>query len=204
MSSLEVSIRNGVLSDREREVLLLAAEGLTDKEIALRLEIGSKTVRTYWDRIRQKLAAASRTQALAISLKLAYDELSRREDCWRTIVENLPVLVLGCDDRARIAYCDLEARRALGYEADQLGDENIYARLFPGSEATDLVVGEWSGRNGEYWNRRRAIMCADGKMRSFAWFSQSWTHPVPGWHSWAVGVAADAVADPIESAISLL
>ena len=58
------------LSDRERTVLLLAADGLTDKEIAKSLGISLKTVGTYWDRMRQKSAANSRTQVLATFLRI--------------------------------------------------------------------------------------------------------------------------------------
>jgi len=52
-------------SPRERQVLKLAAEGLTDKEMAVRLGVSITTVRTYWERIRQKTGAVNRSQAVA-------------------------------------------------------------------------------------------------------------------------------------------
>src|SRR5689334_15497103 len=67
------------LSEREKEVLFLAGEGKTDKEIAKELNIGPKTVRTYWDRMRAKLGAASRTEVLAKALQSAHDQLSASE-----------------------------------------------------------------------------------------------------------------------------
>ena len=60
------------LSDQETAVLRLAAEGLTDREIARRMKVSEKTVDTYWSRIRQKLAARNRTHAVAIAYKAAY------------------------------------------------------------------------------------------------------------------------------------
>jgi PAS domain-containing protein len=46
-------------------VLLLAADGLTDKEIAIRLNLSQRTIGTYWERMREKLGHCSRTQLVA-------------------------------------------------------------------------------------------------------------------------------------------
>jgi DNA-binding NarL/FixJ family response regulator len=44
-----------ILSARERAVLVAVAEGLSNKEIATRLEVGVRTVETYRERITHKL-----------------------------------------------------------------------------------------------------------------------------------------------------
>jgi len=67
---LEDLVADAKLSDRERTVLLLAADGLTDKEIANSLGLSLKTVHTYWDRMRGKLGASTRTQILAKFLRI--------------------------------------------------------------------------------------------------------------------------------------
>ena len=51
------------LTAREIDVLRLLAQGCTNKEIALRLDIGEKTVKTHVSNILSKLNVASRTQA---------------------------------------------------------------------------------------------------------------------------------------------
>ena len=51
------------LSDREREVLGLLAEGSTNKQIALALGLSLKTVQNYVSNILEKLQVADRTQA---------------------------------------------------------------------------------------------------------------------------------------------
>lgn len=61
------------LSTREREVAMLAAQGLTDKEIASRLELSPGTLRTYWERARHKLDARSRAHVIAKLLREEYD-----------------------------------------------------------------------------------------------------------------------------------
>ena len=47
------------LTNREREVLILVAEGLSNKEISNHLEVGVRTVETHRERIMRKLAIHS-------------------------------------------------------------------------------------------------------------------------------------------------
>jgi predicted ATPase/DNA-binding CsgD family transcriptional regulator len=53
------------LTKREREVLELVAFGLTNKEIAERLDLGRRTVETHIDHVLGKLGAPTRTRAVA-------------------------------------------------------------------------------------------------------------------------------------------
>jgi DNA-binding NarL/FixJ family response regulator len=55
-----------MLSDRQREVTLLVAEGLSNKEIARRLEISEGTVRVHLQDIYSKLGIHNRTQLAAL------------------------------------------------------------------------------------------------------------------------------------------
>jgi len=59
---------------REQQVVELAAQGLTDKEIASRLKISRETVMTYWKRIRARLGGVSRAEIVAQSLTMKADE----------------------------------------------------------------------------------------------------------------------------------
>lgn len=54
----------GVLSDRERDVVRALAEGLTNREIACRLDISGHTVKNYLFRIFDKLGVSSRLELL--------------------------------------------------------------------------------------------------------------------------------------------
>jgi two-component system, NarL family, nitrate/nitrite response regulator NarL len=57
------------LSGRDRELLQLAAEGLTTAEIAQRLYLSPNTVKTYWQRLYEKLGAKDRVSALAEAIR---------------------------------------------------------------------------------------------------------------------------------------
>lgn len=57
------------LSGRERELLELAAAGLTTGEIANRLYLSPNTVKTYWQRLYEKLGASDRASAMAEAIR---------------------------------------------------------------------------------------------------------------------------------------
>lgn len=57
------------LSEREREVLQLAAAGLTNKQIGLELSISDRTVQNHLQNIFGKLGVQSRTEAVTAGLK---------------------------------------------------------------------------------------------------------------------------------------
>ena len=59
----------GELTARKRDVLRLIVEGPANKEIAGRLGIGEKTVKTHVSRVLDKLGAADRTQAAVMALR---------------------------------------------------------------------------------------------------------------------------------------
>jgi DNA-binding NarL/FixJ family response regulator len=62
-------VGQGGLSEREREVIALVAEGLTNIEIAERLEIAEKTARNHVSNILDKLGLSRRSEAAAYAVR---------------------------------------------------------------------------------------------------------------------------------------
>jgi DNA-binding NarL/FixJ family response regulator len=58
------------LSEREHDVLMLLAEGLSAGEIAPRLHLSESTVKSHVARIYQKLGASNRAQALVTAMRI--------------------------------------------------------------------------------------------------------------------------------------
>lgn len=67
------------LTKRERQVLVLVAQGKANREIAQELQISSKTVETHMTHILRKLGAANRTAAVIKAVEQGEIE---PEDIW--------------------------------------------------------------------------------------------------------------------------
>lgn len=57
------------LSERQRQILCLVTEGLTNRDIAIRLDIKPGTVKNHIERIIAKLGVSDRTQAAVYALR---------------------------------------------------------------------------------------------------------------------------------------
>ena len=65
------------LSSREREVLALMTEGLSNTDIAERLRISEKTVRNHASNVFDKLGVWSRAQAIVFARDHGFSESQR-------------------------------------------------------------------------------------------------------------------------------
>jgi len=62
-------IKNFKLTDRELEVLVLLAEGLTNQQSALKLSISQSTLKFHMNNIYHKLGVQTRSEALVLAAK---------------------------------------------------------------------------------------------------------------------------------------
>jgi DNA-binding NarL/FixJ family response regulator len=66
---LEASVNRLRLTPRQSQVLALIASGLSDREVAERLGLAHRTVRTHIDRMLREHGLRSRTEAVAAWLR---------------------------------------------------------------------------------------------------------------------------------------
>jgi DNA-binding NarL/FixJ family response regulator len=68
---LAANRRDDMLTGREREILQLLADGMSNADVAGKLFISQETVKSHVRHILTKLEADTRTQAVAIALREA-------------------------------------------------------------------------------------------------------------------------------------
>ncbi len=61
--------RDDALSEREKEVLVFASDGLTNREIAARLNLSENTIKYHFKNILEKLHLRNRAQAVAYAVQ---------------------------------------------------------------------------------------------------------------------------------------
>lgn len=68
------------LTDQERRILALIAEGKTNKEIAAEVYLSEKTVRNYVSHLLAKLEVGNRAEAAALAVRENWIDLSQKRD----------------------------------------------------------------------------------------------------------------------------
>jgi ATP/maltotriose-dependent transcriptional regulator MalT len=81
------------VSDREREVILLVVEGLSNKEIARRLRIAEGTVKLHLHNVYGKLGVSNRT-ALVASIDRQIRNKNSKQLQWRKQQQSRPPIRL--------------------------------------------------------------------------------------------------------------
>lgn len=159
------------LSERESQLLNLAAQGFTDNAISYKLGISLATVGTYWGRVRIKFGPLNRTELVAKYLneqaeinqeqlreenRQLLDELSEKGhtvdvlrtslDLFRGLIETAPDAILLVSEDGRIELANEQAEEMFGYSKDELLGMSI-EHLVP-----DRYAGEHAQHRDEYHN----------------------------------------------------
>jgi len=138
------------LSTREEQLLNLAAQGLTDNAIALKLGISLATVGTYWGRVRIKMGPLNRTELVANylqsqgsraiaqlrreneSLLAQLDEHARTATMLRAslemfqgLLETAPDAIVLVNERGTIDLANEQAEEMFGYVKGELLGKSV-------------------------------------------------------------------------------
>jgi PAS domain S-box-containing protein len=152
------------LSPRERQLLILASQGLTDQAIAHKLGISLATVGTYWGRIRIKMGPLNRTELVAVFLREEASEtvanlrqenqrlLAELEqqgettemlrvtlEILRGLVDTAPDAIVLVGEDGRIQLANEQAEEMFGFGRGELRDVSV-EELVPERYRTQHVV----------------------------------------------------------------
>jgi len=159
--------RNLSLSNREEQILLLASRGLTDRQISAELGIRAGTINTHWSRIRLKLGAATRSEAVSILLKekatltqqaleaekqTLLDDIVQRKQIehelrdskrlLQSVLANAPIILWSTDDQGSFVTIEGKVLSTIGLKSNtgikQRGA--LLNRMIP-AEAIDRALG---------------------------------------------------------------
>lgn len=136
----------GELSERESIVLEWAAQGYTDKEIAVRMQIAPGTVKTYWGRIRGKLNVANRAAAVAVArpfiggpgLGIDHRPIEKTE-LWQAVLKVAPICMAVLDPTGNVIAASLPGS-SCRFEI-KAGSQLVAQLPAPHSDAVGRAIG---------------------------------------------------------------
>ena len=111
------------------------------------------------------------------------------EESLRRLFDAMPVMLYAFDDQGQIVAWNQECERVTGYSAAEvIRQPGILEKLYPDPQEHQRIQEAIYIKRQNYHNLERTLTTKDGRQRIVEWSNISFTHPVPGWSSWAIGV----------------
>jgi predicted ATPase/DNA-binding CsgD family transcriptional regulator/tetratricopeptide (TPR) repeat protein len=148
---------HGNVSGREEAILSLASEGVPDRIIAQRMGLSFGTVDSYWRRIRKRLNAASRTDAVAIWVRARTEE--RLEEVLRECLDSMRSAAGRTGDATLLREADALERSVRRQVPAAMPEAQKIEVSWP------VPVGKLYGRQKELVAVRRFLDPEDGSHR---------------------------------------
>ncbi|MFW5734443.1 MAG: GAF domain-containing protein, partial [Oceanidesulfovibrio sp.] len=148
------------------------------------------------DRANEELASTN-MELRGINQELHYEIEERKrveqalresEARQRTIVERMPVMLVAFDETGSIVAWNRECERVTGYSAAEMTEQaDSLSLVCPDDNLREDALGSFLVPMN-YRDIHVPFVSKAGTQRSIAWSSIAQTFPIPGWHTWAVGV----------------
>lgn len=122
-------------------MLQLSARGCTDKEIAAELGLSEGTLRTYWERLRARFGAQSRTELVAKIYQAEIDRLEQERDSFRAMLDLMPGFVWTANAAGYVDFVSEEFERYSGMARQAFIGQGCRA-LMPSSQLLESA-GRW-------------------------------------------------------------
>ncbi len=156
------------LSPRERQLLVMATNGLTDHGIANELGISVATVSTYWGRVRIKFGPHPRTELVAQFLRAEMSRvnsaLAASEGRFRTVLEASPMGIVLTDAEGKVLYANPAHESITGLTQEELLDQGVSELLHPEDRSQVIATWEKCIREGLPYTSEHRYVRPDGRM----------------------------------------
>ena len=174
------------LSPREKEIVQLAAEGLTNEAIADRLGLRVGTVNTYWLRIKLKVGGSGRTETV---VKIFKEQAARALSDERVDWEGLAAMLAKREllDVAAEKERDMELRTTLALL--HLAIDQIQSTVW--ATGIDLAIHVMA--NGEFPSTRFGVKWEVGKTVYEIFKTQDKANPAVAAHLAALAGSASSL-----------
>ncbi|RYG26421.1 PAS domain S-box protein [bacterium] len=152
------------LSPRQREIMELAAQGLTDKEIALRTGLSVGTLRSHWDRMRARLGASSRGEVIARVAEDVRHSLTKELDLLHQFLNERRTFVWTATAEGVVDYVNDYFSRFSGLPREAIVGQGC--NLLMPSEEVEVGRRRWreAQRRGHGYRASVSFRSADGSL----------------------------------------
>jgi PAS domain S-box-containing protein len=111
------------------------------------------------------------------------------EERLRLVVQNMPVMLNALDAQGNVIVWNRECERVTGYSPREIVDNpDALELLYPEVSYRERILAEPDERGYDFRDWEWEIACKDGSVKTVVWSDISRQFPIPGWHSWAIGV----------------
>lgn len=124
--------------------------------------------------------------------ELAYqlaDERLQGEEHLRSVLQNMPVMLVAFDANKKFVVWNLECERVTGFTAAEIvGNPQAFESLHPDPVYLQQVMNQSKEFEGSFRNWEVKTTCKDGSIKTIAWSNVSLEFSVSGWAEWGIGV----------------
>jgi PAS domain S-box-containing protein len=117
------------------------------------------------------------------------EKLKESETRLKMILDNMPVMLDAIDESGIIIHWNRECEHVTGYSAEEIINNPDARRLLYTDEKERKFFFKMPPEHGgNYRNMESTLVSKSGIKKTILWSNLSDLYPVPGWHSWAVGI----------------
>jgi len=124
------------------------------------------------------------------------EKLKESENRLKLILDNMPVMMDAMDSNNNIIHWNRECEHVTGYSKEEiLNIPEVSDFLCRDIEEIKCTYEKRIEMGGNFRNEEFELKCKNGKVKTILWSNLSDLYPVPGWHSWSVGIDITALKE---------